>query len=78
MLEPSAFQVRLELLLHVRGQVLALLGQVRNELRVVLLRQPVEPVVLGPVAGLAALAGARSRQGQRYSLKPPVIAVSKS
>ena len=50
MLEPSAFPVRLEFLLYVRGQGLAVLGQVRNERWVVLLHQPAEPGVLGTVA----------------------------
>jgi hypothetical protein len=50
MLESSALQVGLELLLDVRGQRHALLGQVLDERRVVLLHQPVEPGVLGSVA----------------------------
>jgi hypothetical protein len=49
-LEPPALQVCLELFLHIRGQCLALLGQVRNERGVVLLHQPVEPRFLRTVA----------------------------
>jgi hypothetical protein len=57
MFEPTALQVRIELLLDVRGQGLALLGEVRDERGVVLLHQPVEPGVLGAVARVGESTG---------------------
>ena len=52
-LEPPALQVGFELLLDVRGQRLSLFGKMLDESGVVLLHQPVEPRVLGPVALVA-------------------------
>ncbi len=57
MFEPTALQVRIERLLHVGGQGLALLGEVRDERGVVLLHQPVEPGVLGAVARVGESTG---------------------
>jgi hypothetical protein len=42
--------MRLELLVQVRGQGLARLGEVNDHRRLVLLHQPVKPGVLGAVA----------------------------
>ena len=50
MLQAAAAQVILEFLLHVVRQRALLLGHVGDERRVVLLDDPVEERVLGPVA----------------------------
>ena len=57
MFEAPALQVGLELLLDVRGQLLALFGQVCDECRVVLFHQAVELRLFGAVARVGETTG---------------------
>lgn len=50
MFQPPAFEVILELAAHVIRQILALLRQMGNECRVILVDDPIEQGLLGPVA----------------------------
>lgn len=71
--EPAALQVGLELLLDVRRQGLAPLGQVRDECRVVLLHQPVETGFLGAVARVGESTGGFPAMGM-HRLRVPAHA----
>ncbi len=73
-LQASAFEIRLELPLHVVRQRPARPGHVFNEPRVVLLDDPVEQGLLGPVTlvsgGAPWRVGTPCRRGARQGPRP--------